>query len=221
MKKVIFSMAVLGMTFLVSCGGGDTDTLTASDAQDATEASHDAETFAVDTNTSSTTWRGFKFYEDTSKPEEGHYGIVKMKNGELMFKEGVLEAGKLVADQTTFESVDYAEDQENKAKLEGHLKSPDFLNVEQFPEAVFEISSVKALEEGDYNTEISGNLDFRGTPKNITFKANVKQDGDQVTIQSEELKINRQDFGIDFAPGGGTIIKDEVILQLDVKANKA
>lgn len=220
MKKILFSLAVVGMTFLVSCGG-ETNTVEATDAQEVSEGSHDAESFAIDTNTSSTTWRGFKFFEDTSKPEEGHYGAIKLKDGELKFKDGQLEAGKLVADLNSFESVDFAEDAENKGKLEGHLKSADFLNVEQFPTATFEITGAKALTEGDYNTEISGNLDFRGTPKNISFKANVKEENGVLSIQSEEVKINRQDFGINFAPGGGTIIKDEVILQLDVKANKA
>lgn len=221
MKKVILSLSFIGMAFLVSCGGGETDTVAVSEEQEASEASEGAETYAINTEDSSTAWRGFKFFEDTSKPETGHHGVIKLKSGELMLNDGALESGNFIADLASLESVDLAEDEENKGKLEGHLMSPDFLHVENFPEATFVISSVKALDEGDYNTEISGNLDFRGTPKNITFKANVKHEDDVVMLQSEEIKIDRQDFGIDFAPGGGTIIKDEVILQLDVKANKA
>ncbi len=80
-------------------------------------------------------------------------------------------------------------DAESKGKLDGHLKSADFLDVEKFPTATFEITGVKALEGGDYNSEISGNLDFRGVPKNVTFKANVTVDANGVTIKSENLEL--------------------------------
>lgn len=218
MKKVLLSLSVIGMFFLASCGSKDT--VEATDAQETSAASETATEYVVNTSVSVTNWKGGKIFEDTSKPEEGHYGSVKLKSGSVTVKDGVLESGNFVADQTTFESADLNDDAETKAKLDGHLKSADFLDVEKFPEAKFEITGVKALTEGDYNTEISGNLDFRGTPKNVTFKANVKEEGDKVTIKSEEFKINRQDFGITFKGGGGSIIKDDVILQLDVTADK-
>lgn len=218
MKKVLLSLSVIGMVFLASCGSKDT--IEATDAKETSTASETATEYVVNTSVSVTNWKGGKFYEDTSKPEEGHYGSVKLKSGTVTVKDGILESGSFVADQTTFESADLNDDAETKAKLDGHLKSADFLDVEKFPEAKFEITKVTKLDSGDFNTEISGNLDFRGTPKNVTFKANVKEEGDKVTIKSEEFKINRQDFGITFKGGGGSIIKDDVILQLDVTADK-
>lgn len=219
MKKVLLSLSLMGMVFLASCGSKDT--IEATDAQETSTASETATEYAVNTAVSSVTWRGFKVYHDTSKPEGGHYGSVKLGAGVVNMKDGVLESGKFVADQTTFESADYNDDPETKAKLDGHLKSVDFLDVEKFPEATFEITGVNKLESGDFNTEISGNLNFRDVPKNITFKANVKEEGDKVTIKSEEFKINRQDFGIVYQnKGGDSMIKDEVVLQLDVTADK-
>ncbi|MBA5629013.1 YceI family protein [Moheibacter lacus] len=218
MKKVLLGLSFVGMAFLASCG--PKDTVEATEAQDSASASAESVAYALNTDISSVTWKGGKIFEDTSKPEEGHYGVVKLKSGEVTVKGGVLESGKFVADQTTFESADLNEDAESKVKLDGHLKSADFLDVEKFPEATFEVTAAKALTEGDYNTEISGNLDFRGVPKNITFKANVTEEGDKVTIKSEEFKINRQDFGITFKGGGGSIIKDDVILQVDLSADK-
>lgn len=217
MKKVLLSLSVIGMVFLASCGSKDT--VEVKDAQETSAASETATEYTVNTAVSSTNWKGGKFYEDTSKPEEGHYGTVKFKSGSVFVKDGVLESGNFVADQTTFESADLTEEN-GKSKLDTHLKSADFLDVEKFPEAKFEITKATKLDSGDYNTEISGNLDFRGTPKNITFKANVKEEGDKVTIKSEEFKINRQDFGITFKGGGGSIIKDDVLLQLDITADK-
>lgn len=217
MKKVLLSLSLIGMVFLASCGGKDS--IEATDAQETSTASETATEYVVNTAVSSTNWKGGKIFEDTSKPEEGHYGSVKFKSGTVTVKDGLLESGSFVADQTTFESADLSEE-DGKAKLDGHLKSEDFLDVAKFPEAKFEITKVNKIDSGDFNTEISGNLDFRGVPKNITFKANVKEEGDKVTIKSEEFKINRQDFGITFKGGGGSIIKDDVILQLDITADK-
>lgn len=218
MKKTIFSIGIFSMIFLVSCGG-DKDKVETTDAKESAVAGEGSQVFNVNPNTSSTTWRGFKIYEDTQK-EEGHYGSVKLKSGSVTMNDGVLESGNFVVDQTSFESADLNESPEDKAKLDGHLKSSDFLDVEKFPEAKFEITSVSPLDSGDYNSEISGNLDFRGVPKNIKFKANVKEEGNKVSIKSEEFKINRQDFGITFKGGGGSIIKDDVILQVDINAEK-
>ena len=219
MKKALFGLSLVGLVFLASCKG-NADTIEATDAQESATATEGAVTFVVNTDLSSTTWKGGKLFQDTSKPEEGHYGSVKLKSGEVTLNNGVLESGNFVSDQASFESADMAEDAEMKAKLDGHLKSADFLDVEKYPESTFTITSAKALTEGDYNTEISGNLKFRDIEKNITFKANVKEEGDKVTIKSEEFKINRQDFGIVYKGGGDSIIKDDVMLQLDVTATK-
>lgn len=218
MKKVLLSASVIGMFLVASCG--PKDTVEATDAKETSTASATSTEYVVNTAVSSTSWKGGKMFDDTSKPEEGHYGSVKFKSGTVTVKDGLLESGTLVADQTTFESADLNEDTDSKAKLDGHLKSADFLDVEKFPEAKFEVTKVTKLDTGDYNTEISGNLDFRGVPKNVTFKANVKEEAGKVTIKSEEFKINRQDFGINFKGGAGSIIKDDVLLQLDVTADK-
>src|SRR5690606_19219515 len=219
MKKFLVSLSIVGFVFLSSCGSKDT--VEATDAQETTQSSAEAVEYTVNTAVSSATWRGFKIFTDTSKPEGGHYGSVKLKAGEISVKDGVLEAGKFIADMTTLERRDLNEDPETKGKLDGHLKSADFLDIEKFPEATFEITGVNKIDSGDYNSEISGNLDFRGVPKNITFKANVKEEGDKVTIKSEEFKINRQDFGIVYqSTGGESVIKDDVALQIDITADK-
>ena len=160
------------------------------DANEPTEtalATEGSVNYMVDAE-SSINWKGGKRFEDINKPEEGHVGFVKLSSGEVHMKDGVLESGKFIADFNTFESTDLNDSPEDKAKLDGHLKSADFLDVEKFPNATFEITTVKPLTEGDFNTEISGNLDFRGTPKNITFRANVTVDGDKVQSNQKSLQ---------------------------------
>ena len=217
MKKLFFSLAVVSALAITSCGE-KTETVTATEAQDSATSTEGAKAYTADVAASTVNWKGGKTFDDINKPEEGHWGVVKLKEGTVTVNNGVLETGKFVADFASFESKDLDADAESKGKLDGHLKSADFLDVEKFPTASFEITGVKAIEGGDYNTEISGNLDFRGTPKNVTFKANVSVADDVVTIKSEEFGINRKDFGITFTGGGGSIIKDEVLLQVDLTA---
>lgn len=220
MKKLFLGLAVVSAVALTSCGG-NTDTVKTTEAQEGATSTEGAVDYNVDTATSVVNWKGGKTFDDINKPEEGHYGVVKLKEGTVKVNNGVLEAGKFVADFTSFESKDLDADAESKGKLDGHLKSADFLDVEKFPTATFEITAVKPVEGGDYNSEVSGNLDFRGTPKNVTFKANVTVDANGVTIKSEEFGINRKDFGITFVGGGGSIVKDEVLLQVDLTAKPA
>ena len=220
MKKLFLGLAVVSAVALTSCGG-NTETVKTTEAQEGATSTEGAVDYNVDTTTSVVNWKGGKTFDDINKPEEGHYGIVKLKEGTVKVNNGVLEAGKFVADFTSFESKDLDADAESKGKLDGHLKSADFLDVEKFPTATFEITAVKPVEGGDYNSEVSGNLDFRGTPKNVTFKANVTVDANGVTIKSEEFGINRKDFGITFVGGGGSIVKDEVLLQVDLTAKPA
>lgn len=220
MKKLFLGLAVVSAVALTSCGG-NTETVKTTEAQEGATSTEGAVDYNVDTTTSVVNWKGGKTFDDINKPEEGHYGIVKLKEGTVKVNHGVLEAGKFVADFTSFESKDLDADTESKGKLDGHLKSADFLDVEKFPTATFEITAVKPVEGGDYNSEVSGNLDFRGTPKNVTFKANVTVDANGVTIKSEEFGINRKDFGIAFTGGGGSIVKDEVLLQVDLTAKPA
>ena len=220
MKKLFLGLAVVSAVALTSCGG-NTETVKTTEAQEGATSTEGAVDYNVDTTTSVVNWKGGKTFDDINKPEEGHYGIVKLKEGTVKVNNGVLEAGKFVADFTSFESKDLDADAESKGKLDGHLKSADFLDVEKFPTATFEITAVKPVEGGDYNSEVSGNLDFRGTPKNVTFKANVTVDATGVTIKSEEFGINRKDFGIAFTGGGGSIVKDEVLLQVDLTAKPA
>lgn len=179
MKKLFLSLSLIGFVFLTSCGGSDA--VQATDAQETAAASAESVEYAVNPEISSTTWRGFKFYQDSSKPEEGHYGSVKFAEGTVTVKDGLLESGKFVADLATFQSEDLNEDPDTKAKLDGHLKSADFLDIEKYPNSTFTITGTKKLEEGDFNTEISGNLKFREIEKNITFKANVSEAEGKVT----------------------------------------
>ena len=99
-------------------------------------------------------------------------------------------------------------------KLTGHLKSADFFNVEKHPESTFDVTSIK--KEGD-GYQISGNFTLHGVTKNITVPASVSKDGETIRINSK-FDINRKDFGIVYPGKPDDLIRDEVVIELDLTA---
>lgn len=113
-------------------------------------------TYSLDVTNSKIEWKGYKVFksENTS-----HFGTINFKNGELTVKDNQLESGNFVADVTSLQNEDIKDDAQQKAKLEGHLKSGDFFEVEKFPTASFSITKVeKNPTNTDYNTVLEGNL---------------------------------------------------------------
>lgn len=176
----------------------------------------DGAQFVVDTLNSKVEWKGYKIFksENTS-----HFGNIKFESGDVTVKDGKLESGKFVADMTSLTSEDLKNDAEQLGKLNGHLKSGDFFEVEKFPTASYEITKVAPSAEGDYNTLLDGNLTIKGITKPVQFKANVSVKNGEVSIATEPKDIKREEFGVKFqAPAENGVIKDEVTLQINVKA---
>ena len=74
------------------------------------------------------------------------------------------------------------ESAEYKAKLEGHLKSADFFDVEKNPYSVFAITGV----DGDSGkVTVKGNLTIKGIQKNIEFPATISVNGEEASFVSE------------------------------------
>jgi len=144
-----------------------------------------------------------------SKVTGSHNGGFKTFTGHFTIKDGkpVGNDHKVVIDMAST----WADD----AKLTGHLKSGDFFDVEKIPQSTFDVTELKAGENGAYT--VAGNFTLHGVTKNITFPATVTQGTDTVTIKSE-FNINRKDFGIVYAGQADNLIRDEVVIKLDLTA---
>ncbi|MDF0720088.1 YceI family protein [Kaistella sp. PBT33-4] len=207
----LFAALILG-TATISCGK---DKPVTSETSEVT-TTREGQVYVIDTMNSRIEWKGFKVFksENTS-----HFGTIKFETGDVTVKDGQLESGKFVADMTTLENVDLKSDAEQKSKLEGHLKSGDFFEVEKFPTASYEITNVTPLSEGDYNTLLDGNLTIKGITKPVKFNANVAVSQGEVSIATEPTDIMREDFGVKFqVPVQNGLIKNEVNVQIRIKA---
>lgn len=102
-------------------------------------------------------------------------------------------------------------------KLTGHLKSPDFFDVEKFPKATFKSTKVEAGAEG--KSTVTGNLTLRGVTKEISFPAKITLSEKTASAQAE-FGINRKDFGIVYPGKPDDLIRDEVLLKFDIQAQR-
>jgi polyisoprenoid-binding protein YceI len=103
--------------------------------------------------------------------------------------------------------------------LTKHLKTADFFDVAKYPQATFESTAIKAGGEKGATHTITGNLQLHGVTKSITFPATIVASPGSIKVDST-FSINRKEFAINYAGAADNLIRDEVVLTLNVKATK-
>ena len=103
-------------------------------------------------------------------------------------------------------------------KLTAHLKTPDFFDVAKYPKATFTSTSLTeapAGSPGGTTHELRGTLDLHGVKKEVTIpvKAEVTPDGVRTT---SEFTINRHDWTIDYKGMADDLVKDNVLIKLNL-----
>jgi polyisoprenoid-binding protein YceI len=148
-----------------------------------------AEKFNVDVKKSKVEWIG-------KKVAGPHNGYVTIKSGTLETKAKSL-SGEFVIDLNTIVNEDLKDTTWNR-KLVGHLKSPDFFDVAQFPTAQFKITSAKATSKNNYN--IVGQLTIKGITKEIQFPAVVESSKGKISAKAA-FNIDRTNWNIQYNSG--------------------
>lgn len=114
------------------------------------------------------------------------------------------------------------------AQRDGHLKSPDFLDVEKFPTLSFKSTRIGSVEGKVESVE--GDLTIRGVTRKVVFSVEGPTPptkdpwGNTRLGVSATTKINRKDFGLTWNAAletGGILVGDEVTITLDVEFLKA
>lgn len=104
-------------------------------------------------------------------------------------------------------------------KLTSHLKTADFFDVAQFPKATFTSTSITeapAAERSNYTHLVNGTLTMKGIGKTISFPVRVSTDASGLEAKAE-FTINRQDWGIAYKGMPDDLVKDDVLIKLDMK----
>ena len=115
-------------------------------------------------NESNLTWKGQKAIGDS------HTGNIKIKTGNIIIDKNGQVKGSLIIDMTTINNTD--QEGEWKDKLEGHLKSDDFFNVDKFKVSKLNFQSVK--RNGNL-LRFDGDLTIKNISHPISFAANISE----------------------------------------------
>ena len=152
-----------------------------------------------------------------------HLGIATVR-GHFESFAGTLRIGEDSAE--AFGTVDAGSLSTNEAGRDEHLRSPDFFDVERYPQIEFTSTAIEPL--GDDTFEVSGELTLHGVTRPVTLRAEVtgtEQDpwgNDRVGLEVRG-QIDRSDYGMTFnqALGSGNmLVSDKIKLALDVSAIK-
>ncbi len=210
MKKQILSLVVISLLF-ISCKEKVKKENNTTEAKTEIQGIADAN-YTANTETSVLNWKGFK-------PTGTHNGTVAIKNGTLEVKEGKLVGGNFVFDLNAITVLDIPADDENNAKLKGHLESGDFFDVANNPTATFKITSVNG-------SLVKGDLTVKGISKSIQFPATLSTSADGIQLSGVPFEIDRTEFDIQYKSQKffdnlkDKFINDEFEISFEVNASK-
>jgi len=106
------------------------------------------------------------------------------------------------------------------------LRSPNFFDVEKFPEITFKSSKVKSTGKDKY--DVTGTLAMHGVSKEVTIPVQFLgfgKDpwGNEKAGFSTDFTLNRKDFGITYnkaLDAGGALLGDEVAVSINLETAK-
>jgi polyisoprenoid-binding protein YceI len=108
-----------------------------------------------------------------------------------------------------------------------HLRSPDFFDVDKFPEITFKSTAIKSTGKNSY--AVTGNFTMHGVTKSITlpvtFLGSAKDPyGNDKAGFETTTTLNRKDYGMVWnaaLDNGGVILGDDVKIEINLEAAKA
>ncbi len=201
--SIALLMTVAALSF--GCAANPADDKTKATVGNAAQESNSPKTAA--TQTLAITPENSRIEFVASKVTRSHNGSFKQFSGTIELNPEKINDSRVSIDIDTGSVV--ADDEQ----LAGHLKTADFFDVAKFPKATF----VSTKIEGSGNPyTVTGNFELHGVKKSITFPATITVAADSAAVDAE-FAINRKDFGIVYKGKADDLIRDEVVIKLNLR----
>ena len=121
-------------------------------------------------------------------------------------------------------TIDAASIDTNSADRDGHLRSNDFLDMDNHPQITFTSTTIDRVDEDIYR--VTGDLTIRGVTQPVTVDfeftgAAIDPFGNQRIGFEGSTTINRKDWGLNWnatLDTGGVLVSEKVTLEFDVSA---
>lgn len=148
-----------------------------------------------------------------------HLMVTKVR-GHFDEYEGTVEIADQVADSKIEVTIDAASINTGATDRDQHLRSEDFLDVENHPKLKF--VSTEITRDGD-DYEITGDLTIRDVTKPITLRASYEGTvtdpwGNDRIGFSATADMNREEWGLTWnaaLEGGGWLVSKDVVLEIE------
>jgi polyisoprenoid-binding protein YceI len=109
---------------------------------------------------------------------------------------------------------------------DAHLRSADFLDVENFPSITFRSTRIERKDEDEYKAY--GDLTIHGVTRPVELDVTVNGGGKtpfgtEVIGVSAQTSINRKEFGLNWNVAletGGWLVGDKINIDIDIEAIK-
>jgi len=157
---------------------------------------HSSIAFAVTHNGVTTFRSGFERYE------------ARLSGGEQPRLEGTVEVASVEIDEEM---------------LKGHLLSPEFFDVQHFPQLRFRSTELSVGEDG--SLRVAGDLEIHGETRKVEASGRFAQLGGDLAGKARvglsiEATVDRRDFGLDWQaqlPSGGEVLDYAVTISVELE----
>ena len=153
-----------------------------------------------------------------------HAMVTKVRGAFNEFEGYIVVDGADLAASRAALTIEAASIDTRNAERDGHLRSNDFLGMEEFPQIVFVSTGVK--QTGATSLELAGDLTIKGVTNSVTvpfdFEGGATDPFGNHRIGFEgSVSVSRKDYGITWNAAletGGVLVSDKIVLELEVSA---
>jgi polyisoprenoid-binding protein YceI len=152
--------------------------------------------------------------------------LVSKTAGEFTDFDGTIDADFKNLDASSVElTIQAASIDTKNEKRDGHLRSPDFFDVEKYPEITFKSSKITKVDDDTF--AVAGTLTMRGVSKEITLMVDFL--GEMTAMGSTRAgyelgtTLNRKDYGVSWnraLDAGGFLLSDDVEVEIALELVK-
>jgi polyisoprenoid-binding protein YceI len=155
-----------------------------------------------------------------------HAMVTKVRGAFNEFEGTATLDGATPANSRVQVTIDAASIDTRNAQRDEHLRSNDFLAMQEYPQITFSSTAIRPLDDTTF--EVTGDLTIKGVTNPITipftFEGAAKDPFGNLRVGLEgSVTINRKDYGITWNAAletGGVLVSDKVTLEFEVSAIK-
>ncbi|MGH9155438.1 MAG: YceI family protein [Acidimicrobiales bacterium] len=151
-----------------------------------------------------------------------HLMVSKVKGRFGRFS-GTITSGTKPLDAGVEATIDIDSIDTNDPQRDAHLRSPDFLDAERYPTAVF---ASRRIRQAGADYVVDGDLTLHGVTRPVELRLEFNGVGGDPyggtrAGFSATIEISRREFGVDISiplANGGVVVGDKITINLEIEA---